>query len=584
MNATTPVRRIDSLKVSHLAWFVPAVLVGGRTYHHRVLLLELHISGLGVIDEITLELQPGLSVLTGETGTGKTLVTEGLGLALGRRARSGLVRAGVSRAGVEARFDVRRVPSADEWAEDGELVLARTVSTDGRSTARAGGQLAPLSTLTDLGADLVEIQGQHQAQRLSSPAAQLAFLDRFCGADHLQHLDRYRTVHAELRSIRARLERSEEAVREREREKELLAYQAREIEGAGLHPGEAADLKAEAVRLEHAERLRDLAGSAMEALAGEGRGADALRAAAAATGQAAELDREAGGLARRLATLSEEAADLASTLRDYAEGVDVDPDRLEVVSERLGAIRALERKYGEGEEAVLEFLAHARQRLDLLGRSGEEREELAAAAEGLEAEASALADRLGPARREAGPRLSRALREELSELGMEGAAIEVRILDQDQLGPDGRDTAVLLFRGGPGQEPQPIQRVASGGELSRAMLACRTVLADLDDVPTLVFDEVDVGIGGRAGVAVGRRLARLARRRQVLVVTHLPQIACFADRHFRVTKDGGTAEVEALEGRDRVEELSRMLAGLPTEEAATHADQLLDEAAREKGR
>jgi DNA repair protein RecN (Recombination protein N) len=577
-------RGIDSLKLSHLWWFVPPVLVGGTTYHHRVVLLELHISGLGVIEEVALELQPGLSVLTGETGAGKTLVTEGLGLALGRRARSGLVRRGVSRAAVEARFDVRGVPSADEWAEDGEMILARTVSGDGRSTARAGGQLAPLSTLADLGADLVEIQGQHQAQRLSSPAAQLAFLDRFCGAEHLHHLHRYRRVHAELRSVRARLERSEETAREREREKDLLAYQVREIEGAGLHPGEATDLKAEAARLEHADRLRDLARSAMEALAGEGRGADALRSAAATTGEAAEIDPGARDLARRVASLSEEASDLASSLRAYAEGVDVDPVRLEVVSERLGAIRALERKYGDGEEAVLEFLARARRRLDLLERSGEEREELAGAAESLEAEASALAEEVGRARREAGPRLSRALRDELSQLGMEGAAVEVRILVENRLGPDGRDAAVLLFRGGPGQEPQPIQRVASGGELSRTMLACRTVLADLDDVPTLVFDEVDVGIGGRAGVAVGRRLARLARRRQVLVVTHLPQIACFADRHFRVIKDGGTANVEALEGRDRVEELSRMLAGLPTEEAATHADQLLAEAAREKGR
>jgi DNA repair protein RecN (Recombination protein N) len=563
---------------------VSAVFVGGRTYHRLVVLLELHISGLGVIEEVTLELQPGLSVLTGETGAGKTLVTEGLGLALGRRARSGLVRLGMSRAGVEARFDVRRVPSAGEWAEDGELVLARTVSADGRSTARAGGQLAPLSTLADLGQDLVEIHGQHQAQRLSSPAAQLAFLDRFCGPDHLQVLDSYRRIHAQLRGIRARLKRLEEDAREREREKDLLAYQVREIEGAGLQPGEAADLEDEAARLGHAERLRDLARSAVEAVSGDGGGADALRAAAAATGEAAEIDRGARDLARRVGSVSEEASDLASSLRAYADGVDVDPVRLEVVSERLAAIRALERKYGDGEEAVLEYLSTARQRLDRLERSGGERDELAAAARGLDAEASALADRLDSARQAAGPRLSRALAKELSELGMEGAAVHVRIVDQGQLGPEGRDVAALLFRGGRGQEPQPIQRVASGGELSRTMLACRTVLADLDDVPTLVFDEVDVGIGGRAGVAVGRRLARLAQRRQVLVVTHLPQIACFADRHFRVAKDSGMATVDALEGRDRVEELSRMLAGLPTEEAATHADQLLAEAAREKGR
>jgi DNA repair protein RecN (Recombination protein N) len=545
-------------------------------------LLELHISGLGVIEEVTLEVPPGLSVLTGETGAGKTMVTEALGLVLGRRARSGLVRRGRSRATVEARFDVHGLPAPQEWAEDGELILGRTVSADGRSTGRAGGQMAPLSTLAGIGQDLVEIHGQHQAQRLSSPGAQVAFLDRFCGPQHLEVVGRYEGIHGELRDVRSRLARLEGEAREREREKDLLAYQVREIEAAVLRVGESAELEVEAARLGHAERLRELAGSAGEALAGEGGGSDALRSAAAHAREAAEIDPGAADLAGRVASLAEEAADVATSLREYLEGVNVDPVRLEAAHERLTAIRALERKYGEGEGAVLDFLAGARQRLAALDRSGERRDELAIRAEDLGSKAATLAGRLGAARRRAAPRLAEAIGRELSELGMEGASVDARIVDEGVLGPHGREGVAILFSGGPGQEPQPIQRVASGGELSRTMLACRTVLADLDEVPTLVFDEVDVGIGGRAGVSVGRRLARVARRRQVLVVTHLPQIACFADRHFRVTKAGGTATVDALDGEDRVEELSRMLSGLPTEEAATHAGQLLAEAAREK--
>jgi DNA repair protein RecN (Recombination protein N) len=546
-------------------------------------LVELHIAGLGVIDDVTLELPSGLSVLTGETGAGKTMVTVGLALVLGRRARSGLVRQGAGRAGVEARFDVRDVPAASEWAEDGELVLARTVGADGRSTARAGGQLAPLSSLAALGEGLVEVHGQHQTQRLLRPGAQLAFLDRFAGTVHLGVVEDYRRAHAALRRARARLSRLDEEAREREREKDLVAYQAREIEAAAVRQGEVADLEAEASRLGNAERLRELLGAGVAALAEDAAGTDAVRVAAAAVGEAAHLDPGAGELARRLGSLAEEVADAASSVRVYADRVELDPGRLETVRERIAAIQALERKYGEGEDGVLAYLEEARSRLAALDRTDEERAELAADAARLEEECSALAASMTEARGKAVPRLAEALRAELEELGMEGVTVEIDLVEEDGLGPDGAEGAIVRFSGAPGQALQPLGEVASGGELSRTMLACRTVLADLDDVPTLVFDEVDAGIGGRAGAAVGRRLARLARDRQVLVVTHLPQIACYADRHFRVTKEGGRATVKTLEGGERVRELSRMLSGMPTEEAARHAEQLLTEAAREKG-
>ncbi|HEV8682607.1 MAG TPA: DNA repair protein RecN [Actinomycetota bacterium] len=546
------------------------------------MLLELHISGLGVIDDVSLSLSEGLNVLTGETGAGKTMVTVGLALALGQRAQTTMVRSGAGKAMVEAQFDARIVPEVGEWADDGDLILARTVGEDGRSTARAGGQLAPVSTLAELGAGLVEIHGQHQGQRLLQPAAHLDFLDRFCGAEHVAELARYRDVYAGLRAARDRLARLDAEARERERDKDLLVYQVREIEAAQIRAGELGELAREESRLAHAERILERVSEARAALADDGAAADALATAAGAVETAAGLDPGAGALAARLHSLAAEAGDAAREVAAYAEGLELDPARLEEVRQRIAAVRALERKYGEGEGGILAYLADARARLEALEGTEDERAELVGRSEGLEAEANARASSLSAGRREAAPRLADSLEAELHELGMPGARVELRLVDVVGLGPDGAEAAELVFSGGPGQELMPLARVASGGELSRTMLALRTVLADLDEVPSLVFDEVDAGIGGRAGVAVGRRLARLARDRQVLVVTHLPQIACFADRHFRVEKEGGTAAVTALEGEERVAELSRMLSGMPTQEAAMHAEQLLEEAAREK--
>jgi DNA repair protein RecN (Recombination protein N) len=545
-------------------------------------LLELHIAGLGVIEDVTLEPAPGLSVLTGETGAGKTMVTVGLSLALGRRARAGMVRRGTERATIEARFDARDVSAASDWAEDRELILARVLRSDGRSTARAGGQLAPLSTLEALGEGLVEVHGQHQTQRLLRPSAQLAFLDRFAGREHVGIVGRYRAAFGALREARSALDRLDRDAREREREKDLLAYQVREIEAATLRPGETAKLQAEEARLAGAEALRKRLAAAAVSLSSEGGGADGVRSAATALAEAAAIDAGLEGLAGRLGSLAEEVGDAAAELHSAGDSVELDPARLEAVRDRIGAIRGLERKYGEAEEGVLAFPDEARRRLGALEGTGEQRDRLAAETERLEAECRELGTRIVAGRRNAAPRLAEALVGELGELGMEGATVEVRLDPEDELGPDGLETATFLFSGGPGQTPGPFGAVASGGELSRTMLACRTVLADLDHIPTLVFDEVDAGIGGRAGVAVGRRLARLAGSRQVLVVTHLPQIACFADRHFRVTKRGGTAAVAPLDEAGRVEELSRMLSGMPTEEAATHAEQLLAQAARER--
>lgn len=548
------------------------------------MLRELHISGLGVIEDLDLELHPGLNVLTGETGAGKTLVTVGLGLALGRRAAAVHVRRGAAVARVQARFDATPASVEAGWAEDGEVVLARSVSREGRSTARVGGQLAPVSALFELASGLVEAHGQHDGVRLLSSAAQTAFLDRFVGRGHLDAVRVLAEEHELLRGARASLDELVARERDRERELDLLRYQVREIEAADPKAGELVKLRLEEAGLAHAERLLELASQVERSVAGDDAAIDALAAATASLRAAADLDPRAGELASRSEDLAAAAGELARDVRGYRERLELDPTRLEEVRERIAALGALLRKYGETEEEVLGFLEEARRRVDALAGADERRDRLAAEVAERAERVTTLATAVSQARGEAAPRLARAIADELHGLGMEGATVQVSLSANQGLTSPGAERAEISFAGGPGQTPLPLSKVASGGELSRTMLACRSVLADLDDVPTLVFDEVDAGIGGRAGLAVGRRLATLASSRQVLVVTHLPQIAAFADRHIRVEKRAGTASVTVLEGPDRVAELTRMLAGLPdSEAAATHAEELLADAARTKG-
>ena len=537
------------------------------------MLRELHISGLGVFDDLDLELHPGLNVLTGETGAGKTMVTVGLSLALGARATGSLVRDGAGAARVQARFDAP--DGAKEWAEDGELVLARSVGADGKSSARVGGQLATASVLGSLGASLVEVHGQYQAQGLLSAAIQTAFLDRFAGDTHVLTLARYHQAWDGWRTAQAALRELTEAAREREREIGLLDYQVREIEAVGPRSGEAEELAGEESRLAHVERLLERASAAEQILTGETSLADDAAAAAALLDDAARHDREAAPLSERARGSAAELAELARDVRVYRESLFVDPDALQGVRERLAALKGLQRKYGDTDDDVRAFLGQASERLAMLATADERLAALTGEVEHLSSELKDRASAVTAGRAKAAPALAAALERELHELGMPGALVEVGLEPTDP-GPAGAERVELRLAPSVGQRMAPLAKAASGGELSRTMLACRSVLADVDEVPTLVFDEVDAGIGGEAGLAVGRRLARLAGGRQVLVVTHLPQIACFADRHIVVAKQAGKARLRVLSDDERVQELSRMLAGLTgSEGAVTHAEELL---------
>jgi DNA repair protein RecN (Recombination protein N) len=542
-------------------------------------LRQLHISDLGVIRDLDLEPASGLTVLTGETGAGKTMITEGITLAIGGRGSAQLVRAGAASAKVQARFDAP--DGAEEWAEDGEVILARTVAADGRGSARIGGQLTTAGALTEIGERLVEIHGQHQSLRLLDGATQTAFLDRFVGPAHLERLGAYRIAYERLIELRREHETLLEAARDRERALDLLAYQVREIGSVAPVAGESEALASEESRLGHAERLLELAEATGQAMSADAGAADLLASATTALESIGALDPDASALVERARALATEADDLAHEVRVYRDALAIDPGRLQEVRERIAALKSLQRKYGSSDADVVAFAERARDDLAALQTADERLSELVAAVNGAAEDVSAVGVEIHAARADAAPGLAVALTRHLRELGMPTASIEIDVRAGEAPGPRGLDHVEVRFVGGQGQPRLPLAKAASGGELSRVMLACRSVLADLDDVPTLVFDEVDAGIGGEAGLAVGRRLARLAAARQVLVVTHLPQIACFADRHVRVRKDEGVATVDVLDERARVVELSRMLAGMEaSEHALSHAEELLDEAAR----
>ena len=563
---------------------------------------ELRIRGLGVIEEAVLELGPGLTVLTGETGAGKTMVLTALGLLLGGRADPARVRTGAERAEVEGRLLVApdtpaaaRAADAGAELDDGALLVARTVTAEGRSRAFLAGRSVPAGVLADLAEDLVAVHGQSDQLRLRRPAAQREAVDRFGGPDLLSLREAYAATWRRLTEVTDTLEEIRTSGRERAEEADLLRHGLAEIEAVAPVPGEDSALDEEIDRIGHADALRRAAQTAHAALVGDpaaadpGTPADAvglLGAARHALDLVGEHDPALAGLAGRVAEAAYLVADVAGELASYAAAVDADPLRLAAAHERRAALTSLTRRYGQDLGAVLDWAAAAGLRLaDLSGDDerlvalSSERQQLAAI---LRDEAAALTT----ARQAAGDRFAAAVTAELQALAMPHAEIRVAVRPTDA-GPAGSDEVEIMLAAHSGAPELPLGKGASGGELSRVMLAVEVVLAGGDPVPTFVFDEVDAGVGGRAAMEVGARLARLARTAQVIVVTHLPQVAAFADHHLTVTKaDDGRVTRSGVVRQDdegRLRELARMLAGLEGSELArAHADELLGAAAATK--
>ncbi|MBC7229545.1 MAG: DNA repair protein RecN [Actinobacteria bacterium] len=549
---------------------------------------ELRVRNLALLEEASLEFGPGLNVLTGETGAGKTVLVEALSLLLGGRGDSGMVRDGAERLELEAAFDVsghrrlRELLEAEDLAADEgeELILRRVIGADGKSRCYVNGRLSTVGTLSRLGDQLVDIHGQHEHQRLLRPASHLEYLDEYGGPQHLELLRSYRRLYLAWREAERAREEADMDEAERLREMDLLRFQVREIEAVRPAEGEMEELLRERKRMQNREELFSAACLAHDLLAGDGgEGAiDRLGEAEAALLKASSLDEEAASWCGRLREAQETLAELARAMHDFAEGLEFEPGRLEEVEARLHALTDLARKYGGDTAAILEHLERSRRRLEELENLDERREDLWREAGAARAAAREAAERLSSSRQELARRLTQETGREMEELNMAGMRFRVHWERETELGPTGWDRVEFQVTPGKGLPYRSLSRIASGGELSRITLALKLALARADSVPTLVFDEVDAGIGGTTADVLAEKLARISAYHQVFSITHLPQIAARSHTHLAVSKrqtgKGIITEVRRLGAEERLEELVRMLGGEEST-ARRHARALL---------
>jgi DNA repair protein RecN (Recombination protein N) len=556
------------------------------------MLRELRIENLLLIERAELRLGEGLNAITGETGAGKTVLAHSLDLLMGGKAKAQIVRQGAAEAWVEGVFDLpERLLDEPELAElaerlpEGaeEVVLGRRVSASGRTSAFVAGRAATAADLQLLGGRLLAFFGQHEHRRLTISSAQMEIIDGFAGAKHLQVRSEYREGHREVGRLEAELAELREREGSRERDLDLYCYELAEIEEVAPVPEEREEMAGQRERLRHAEGLREAAGAAHAGLAGaeeDGGASAALAQAEAALQGAAGLDSSLDTLGERVAALGVELADVASELRDYAEGVEADPGALLAIEERLEAIDRLERKHGGSVESVLAHAQRCREEIARLEGAEERSAEAEAALAAAVAGRAKLGEKLSAGREAAVAPLQERVAAELEQLSMAGATLQVVLEPHPEgFGASGREMVELRVAPNPGIDPAPLRDAASGGELSRVMLAL-SGLGQAASAGTMVFDEIDAGVGGNTARVVGERLRTLGRERQVICITHLPQVASLADTHFRLEKDvaaGQTrAQVERLEGEDVVAEIRRMLGGDGSDETATeHARQLL---------
>ncbi len=557
---------------------------------------EISIRDLGVIGEARLPLGPGFTALTGETGAGKTMVVTALGLLLGARGDAGVVRSGADRALVEGRWIVdtdgavaERVRDAGGDLDDDELILARTVSGEGRSRAVVGGRSAPVGVLGELGEQLVVVHGQSDQVRLKSSTAQREALDRYAGSELSAVLAEYRAAFAAWNAARDELARLTGDRDARAREADELRAAIDEIEQLAPQRGEDTELAERAERLGNLEDLRLAAAQAHELLSSEALdgASDAIGlidAARRSVERVSAHDAQLAPIVEQLAAAGYAVTEAATELSGYLASLETDGGReLEAVNERRAALTDLARRFGPSLDDVIELLDTGSARLLELDQDDDRIADLTEEVERGAAAVDALADRLTALRTAAAARLADAVTAELAALAMPDARLTVSLERRDELTSSGRDSVALLLQPHAGADPRPLGKGASGGELSRVMLALEVVIAETDPVPTFVFDEVDAGVGGASAIEIGRRLARLARTSQVIVVTHLAQVAAFATNHLTVVKgsDGTVtaSSVQQLDGDARVAEMARLLSGLADSDTGLeHARELLAEA------
>lgn len=557
---------------------------------------EISIRDLGVIGESRLPLGPGFTAITGETGAGKTMVVTALGLLLGDRADNTAVRSGREQAVVEGRWQIdpqgavaERVRDAGGEIEGGELLLGRSISLEGRSRAVVGGRSAPVSVLDEIGHQLVVVHGQSEQVRLKSATAQREALDRFAGAPLATLLESYQAVFRRWQSAQGELDVLVAERDRRTREAEDLRIAMAEIEAASPLRGEDRELADRADRLTNLETLRLAAASAHDLLSSDA-GDDSPDAIGLVSDARRELERGAAHdaalvpIVESLAAASFAISETAQQIASYLSSLDADGGReLEAVNERRAALSALVRKYGPDLDATIDYLDSGSSRLLELDNDSTRISVLREEVEADRASVIDLAAQLSAARAAAADHLSRQVTAELGALAMPHAVVSVSVEDRADYSLSGKDNVTILLKPHAGAESRPLGKGASGGELSRVMLAIEVVIAGTDPVPTFVFDEVDAGVGGASAIEIGRRLARLSKTAQVIVVTHLAQVAAFATNHLRVLKDNDgsvtASSIEKLEGDARIAEMARLLSGLPDSDSGlAHARELIETA------
>lgn len=553
------------------------------------MLLNLTITNFAIIDRLDVQFDAGFNVLTGETGAGKSIILDAFGLLLGDRARPDLVRAGTAEATVEALFeltgrdDIRQSLAEAGFSAEEELVLRRVVQSGGRSRAYVNGSLATLAQLQPLAEQLVTMCGQHEHQSLLQRNVHLAILDRFGALE--DPVRAYRDAFQKMQGVARQLERLEHAERDRQQRLDFLRHQVAEIEAAQLSLAEEESLPAERLLLQNAERLAGITQGGYEALyEGDGAICEVLGRLTAELQSVAAIDPELGGLAETVQRSLYDLEDVSAQLRSYLGRITYEPDRLEAIEERLALLTRLKRKYAPSVSEILALQDSLAAEIAVLENAGATRDTLAGELQALTARSRQLGEDLSACRRRAAKQLVTTLVGELGDLAMSGASFEVAFAPLPHPGHDGLEKVEFMVSLNPGEPLMPLARVASGGELSRLMLALKRLAPDADSVPTVIFDEVDAGIGGVAATAVGRKLRAVSRSAQILCVTHLPQVAAFADHHYRVMKReiaGRTlAAMECLTGDDRVLEMARMLGGAQvTEQSLLHAQELISTSA-----
>ncbi|MFL5554802.1 MAG: DNA repair protein RecN [Gemmatimonadaceae bacterium] len=553
------------------------------------MLTELRIRNFAIIEQVTLPLAEGFNVLSGETGAGKSIIVGALGLLLGERASADLIRSGAEKATVEGVFDVTNLKGIVELAdergievEDETLVLKREIATNGRGRAWINGATVTATVLAEIGRQLVNLHGQHDAQTLLDSESQRRILDAFGGAE--SQADLVAKTYSELSSVRREISTLSSRRAEAEKRADYLRHVAREIEEARLTPGEDAKLEDEARVLENADELRTLASSLNDLLSGEeGSVLSQLGAAQRPLAAIERIDPSAARMQELFDAGFYALQELARSVEDYAGSVDLDPDRLEEVRQRRDRLFGLLKKYGPTLDDVIEAGRSARAELDLIDTAQFDLANLTAREADARRRLSAEAEKLSERRHSAAKKLAKAVDTLLPPLGMPDGRFVVTLIARDEPTAEGAEDVEFRVALNVGHEDRPLARVASGGELSRVMLALKTILARVDRVPTLIFDEVDAGIGGRVGLQVGDTLRRVAKEHQVFAISHLPQIAARAHHHIVVAKGakGGvtTADITVLDGTSRINEIARMLGGDPESKVSrAHARELLETA------